>query len=205
MIYVSHKNTVDLLHASTLDVVHKDSEDLDITADNSQLIYTFTLTGDPDIEIPISSFQGNLRSGANTYLSVVIPGLDQAFEISNRATGQMVIKAKFFVRGIFRQQVEIARVNLSSIRIDKGPFSKSITLTGYRQETYAPKTIELTDPTYMVLNAGNSRFRFARPDLTLAPGDTVIVGDYTITANVISYYVAVSNGYAETRMEVSDS
>ncbi len=68
-----------------------------------------------------------------------------------------------------------------------------------------PKSVTLSDATYKNLNNGEYRFRFAEPNLELNPGDTVTVGFNTFTANVISYYVSVSEGAAETRMEVSES
>ncbi len=169
--------------------------------ENSQLVYIFTLTGDPDIKIPISSFQGRLRSGSNTYLSVVIPGVDYALEISDRADGQMVIEAAYNVAGIQRKIFEIIRVNLETIRMDEGSINKSITLTGYRQETYTSKSVILTGKTYKSINDGKLLYRFAEPDLTLTPGDVVTIGYDSFTADVISYYVSP----ATCQMEVSES
>jgi len=177
------------------------AEYVPLITENSVLVYFFTLTGSPDIEIPISSFQGRLRSGEESYLSVVIPGMDYAGEIADRANGQMVIEAAYNVAGVPRKRSEIIRVNLETIRIDDGPINKSITLTGYRQETYTPKSVDLTNQIYKNLDSGKLRYRFAEPDLTLNPGDTVTIGYDSFTADVISYYV----GPGTCQMEVSEA
>jgi len=176
-------------------------EYLPLITENSVLVYFFRLTGSPDIEIPISSFQGRLRSGSESYLSVVIPGMDYAGEIADRANGQMVIEAAYNVAGVPRKRSEIIRVNLETIRIDDGPINKSITLTGYRQETYTPKSVDLTSQIYKNIDSGKLRYRFAEPDLTLNPGDTVTIGYDSFTADVISYYV----GPGTCQMEVSEA
>lgn len=123
---------------------------IDLITENAVIVYFFTLTGSPDIEIPISSFQGRLRSGDSSYLSVVIPGMDYAGEIADRSTGQMVIDAAYSVAGVPRKRSEIVRVNLDTIRIDDGPVNKSITLTGYRQETYTSKACQPYKPNVQI-------------------------------------------------------
>lgn len=180
-------------------------EYIPLITQNSVLRYFLTLTGSTDIELPLKSFQSRLRSGSNTYLQVVIPGTEYALEISERSEGQIVIEAAYSTMGVVRRRSEIVRANLSNIRIDTGPTSKSITLTGYRQETYTAKETELTGPTYKNLNDGKLTYRFAEPKLDLNPGDTVIVDDDEFVADTISYIVSVSEGLTETRMEISEA
>jgi len=170
----------------------------------STLAYLCTLTGSPDITLPFSSFQCRLRSGAETYLQVVVPGFDWASEIDNRSDGQLVIEAAYFSDNTLTHKSEVVRVNLGTIRLDHGPFRKSITLSGYRQETYVPKARTLENPVYKLLNDGKIRYRFAEPDLYLNPGDTVTVGFDEFTANVVGYYVNAANGATRTQMEVSE-
>lgn len=173
----------------------------------AHLKYICTLTGDPDIDIPISSFQGRLRSGEDTYLSVIIPGLDYAGDIADRSDGQIVIYAAYLVDGVPRKSAELIRVNMGgpdNIRIDSGPLNKTITLTGYRQETYTPKNVTLENPVYWSLSNGQLRYRLAEPDLSLNPGDVVTVGGDTFTAAVVAYYVSASAGTVSTTMEVSE-
>lgn len=176
------------------------AESFPLITENSVLAYFFTITGSPDIEIPISSFQSRLRSGADSYLSVAIPGMEYAIEIADRVSNDMVIDTAYIVSGVVRKRTEIIRVALETIRIDRGSINKTITLTGYLQETYTPKVVTLTGETYKYFNAGKLKYRFSKPDLMLHPGDTVIVGDDTFTADVISYYVTA----ASCQMEVGE-
>lgn len=174
-------------------------------AEYSKLIYLCTLTGSPDIEIPISSFQCRLRSGDSSYLSVVIPRLDQAKNINDRADGQLVIEAAYLVGSEVRVRSEIARAKLEDIKIYRGTINQSIVLVGYRQETYTPKTVTLRNSVYSSIINGEYRYRFAEPNLDLNPGDTVTIGLDTFVANVISYFVTAGTGRISTQMEVSES
>jgi len=179
-----------------------------ISLADANLIYYFTLTGDADglddIEIPISSFQSRLRSGASTYLSVVIPGVEYSNEISNRINGDLIIDAAFFV-GSTEVRQTIVWTHLDSIRVDEGPLNKSITLTGYRQETYTQKSITLQGSIYYNLNGDLFSYRFAKPDLFLNPGDLVTVDGITFTADLVSYYVRATNRGIQTQMDVSEA
>jgi len=173
------------------------------------LYYIFTLTGDADgttdIEIPISSFQARLRSGDPTYLSVVIPGMDQAAAINARPNGLLKVDAAYKTGDIWTQRKTIIQANLEDIRIDQGTTNISITLTGHKQKTYTAKAITLTGQTYKNSINGEIRYRFAEPEVELNPGDTVTVETDTYVANVISYYVKAKTGGIETQMEVSES
>ena len=170
---------------------------------SAQLNYIFTLTGTPDIEIPISSFQTRMRSGAQTYLSVVIPGIEYATEINTRTDGDIKIDATYYVGNIIVRQT-IVWAHLRDISIDVGTKKQSITLSGYRQETYTPKAITLFGHTYFRLYDGKYTFRFSEPNIFLRPGDTITVDNTTFTADLITYYVSASaNGAIETQIEVS--
>jgi len=171
--------------------------------------YYFTLTGDADgkddVEIPISSFQARKRSGVQTYLSVVIPGLDYTYDITDRPNGDMKIDVAYVRVGVELSRKTILIVNLEDVRIDQGSTNISITLTGHKQITYNSKSIELSGYTYKSVTNGSSVYRFAKPDLFLNAGDTVTIGEDTITANVISYFAAAKPGGIETSMEISES
>lgn len=165
----------------------------------ANLMYSCTLTGTTDVVLPISSFQCRARSGEQTYLSVVVPGLDYADDISSRSDGQIIVYAQYVVGGVVRLTKELARVNLSDITIHDGTQNKSIVLIGYRQETFTSKAVTMTGYTYYNLNDGEYRYRFATPDFTLNPGDEVTIDSISFTVDVISFYVDVFG----TTMEVS--
>lgn len=216
--YTITGQAVDLLHNKKLDI---GAGSYSITGQNviltfaqnpnksPFLFYIFTLTGDADgttdIEIPLSSFQARLRSGDPTYLSVIIPGMDQAAAINARPNGLMKIDAAYKTGDIWTQRKTIIQANLEDIRIDQGTTNQSITLTGHKQKTYTAKAVTLTGQTYKNSINGEIRYRFAEPNMDLNPGDIVTVGTDTYTAVVISYFVRAKTGGIETQMEVSES
>lgn len=172
-------------------------------------IYLFTLTGaedaTTDIEIPIRSVQARLRSGTPTYLQIVIPGLAAAQAINDRPNGTMQVDIAFLKQGVISQRNNIIEANLEDIRIDEGPVNKSITLTGHKQETYTQKSITLAGQIYTGTINGETRYRFAVPNVYLHPGDEVTIGDDTFDANVISYFINARPGGMTTQMEISES
>ena len=175
---------------------------------NAKSIYLFTLTGDQDattdIEIPIRSIQARLRSATPTYLQVVIPGLTRAAAINARSNGLMKVDFAYLRDGEIFQRDTIIEANLEDIRLDEGPFNKSITLTGHKQKTYQNKNITLDGPIYAGTINGATRYRFAIPNVYLNPGDTVTVGSDTFNANVISYFIGARPGGMTTQMEMSE-
>lgn len=157
--------------------------------------YYFTLTGNPDIEIPISSFQCRRRNGESTYLQVVIPGIDYSAEIADRSSGDMVIEMSYWFGGVDNYRTEIARGTLDGIRIDEGGQNKSITLTGYKTETLVTKTVDIeSESTYRSVSAdGKITHRFAEPDIYVNPGDTVTIGTDELVVSMMTYSISVSS------------
>lgn len=207
-------NFSDITEFEVVNSLGNDIKWVDFNINNYDLTYIFTLTGQADgydnVDIPITSFQCRLRSGSNSYLSVVIPGFDQMQDITDRANGEMIIYLALTdkISGLFTK-IEIARVNFSgtdSIRIDQGTISEKITLTGYRQETYEAKSVTVTEPSnYKSIVNGNLTYRFTQPIINLNPGDTVIINDDEFTVSVISIYAqAVANGI-QFQMDVQEN
>ncbi len=94
-----------------------------------------------DIEIPIKSFQGRLRDGDPTYLSVVVPGLvfngiDYSEEINARFNGDLKIEMAYLVDGVEQAREVLVEVDLEIIRIDEGGIVQTITLSGHRTEHF---------------------------------------------------------------------
>lgn len=172
--------------------------------------YLFTLTGSTDglddIEIPITSLQARLRSGDPTYLKVVLPySSSNAAAISARPNGDLEIDLALLVDGEYTHRETIISVNFEDVRIDQGPMSQSISLTGHKQETYGSQSITLINPIYKNSINGELRYRFAEPCVHLHPGDSVTVGDDTFNANVITYYCNARRGGVDTAMEIAES
>jgi len=167
----------------------------------AQIIYTFTLTGSPDVVIPVSSIQMRRRDGEPTYINVVIPHKDYAAIVAARSSGEMVIKKGYrFADGSTSLQ-EIARADLDQIRVDRGGRNASISLIGYKTvENTVPKTVELSGASYRAYAGAKRRYRCA-VDLWLQPGDTVQINGEEFTAGMISYTI----GSRQELMEVGEA
>lgn len=167
------------------------------TTEHADVYYLFTLTGSADsttdIEIPIKSFQGRLRQGDPSYLSLVVPGIDYSDEIIARSNGDLVIDMAFKQAGAYIQREEIARVELEDIRIDQGARNQSITLSGHKTETYSVRTVNISmSPTYYGSYGGKVRYRFSKAMIDLHPGDTAVVGVDSFEIGNITYTIGVA-------------
>lgn len=178
------------------------SDFLRVYRDRISIRYILTLSDGilEDLIIPISSFQGRFRSGDPTFLSVVVPGNDQYADIAARDEGDLILTMQYLVGGVVFHSEEICTVDLEDIRIDEGASSVSVELSGHRTVTNTPKTTQLSGSSYKAVSDGKIRYR-CTPDLYLRPGDTVVVGDDTFTAGVISWTVDPS----QQTMEVEEA
>jgi len=175
----------------------------------ADIYYLFTLTGKTDnttdVEIPISSFQARKQNGSATYLQVTIPGVESAGQIAARSNGTLKIDMAYKQGGEFLQRKNIIQAELTSIRLDEGTKSKTITLIGYKTESFTKKSMTLTGSTYRSVIDGKVRHRIVKPNIYLNPGDTVTIGDDVFDANVLSYYfMAIKKGINQN-MEISES
>jgi hypothetical protein len=174
------------------------------TIQNPSLLYFLTLTGAPDgladIVIPMESFQARHRSGDPSYLSVVIPGVDNAAAIAARSNGEMVIHMSKAMGGVIYHTEEILRVELETIRTDEGSVNQSITLDGHKTTTYPAKIVALEGVTYQSVNGGKKLYRCATPNISLRPGDTATYAGDSFTVGLITYYVNAT----QQSMEVSE-
>lgn len=76
-----------------------------------------------DMLIPISSFQARIETGITKSISAVVPGMDYAEQIADRSDATLTL---YYADGV--SATEIGSLPLTSIRIDEGANSKSITL-----------------------------------------------------------------------------
>jgi hypothetical protein len=75
------------------------------------------------------------------------------------------------------------------LRYDYGPVHKSITLTGHRIESYAPKKRAMSGATAEVIK--NNRYQYRLwPDFVLRPGDIISTTDKEFTARAVHWRVA---------------
>jgi hypothetical protein len=155
-------------------------------------IYYFTLTGDADattdIEIPIGSFQARKRTGESTYLSVVIPDYaTYAAAIAARSNGEMIIEMAYQYDGEMSIRQEILRAELEKINLYDGPLSRSINLVGHKTQTFNNRSVTLENAIYKSTVDAKRTFRFAKCDPYLNPGDTMVVGEDSMTVDYIVY------------------
>lgn len=164
--------------------------------------YYCTLTGDPDgledVVIPIESFQTRIRNGEPTFLSVTIPSLEKADDISDRPNGEIYIEMAFLVAGVEMHREEIVRVSLEDIDIHDGSQNKTIVLSGHKTVTWGvPKTVTISGVNYRRTLNGVTRLRTLYPDMYLKPGDYASYDGDTITVEQITIFVGPTTSTME--------
>ena len=167
-----------------------DSIDLSQYIQQFVCILTGAADGVADVTLPISSFQCRYRNDDPTYLSVVVPGIAYSTHISARPNGELVIYGRLVKNGSVYLQAEIVRVDLESIRFDRGGKSKSISLSGHKTTAWVNQSITLTEHTYYSETNGKRTYRFAKPHMGLRPNDTLVVGTDSMVVGMISYAVS---------------
>ena len=153
-------------------------------------VYRLFLTGTPDLELLISSFQVR-RNTDRRWLSVVVPAADSAViaGIDARAAGSLVLMRGVRMDDGTEQIDEMLRVPLTGIRMDSGANRASATLDGSGVETVIPKTRLLRGISYQAVDDGRRRVR-CEVDTYLAPGDTADFGDgNSLTVGELVYTV----------------
>ena len=176
---------------------------------SAKRIMTLTLTGHqnglPDVELPMKSFQHHVRVATPAYMACVVPDSARWMEmVTTRPNGQLVVRMGYELPNGSRQLEEIARANFQSVRIDRGPFSDSLTLVGDRHTSPPPpKDWNVSGVSSYALQAdGRSRI-MAPVDMFLRPGDTCIYGPEPsdrLVVDLIQYYVQAKP--PSSRMEV---
>lgn len=166
--------------------------------------YFCTITGaadnTTDIEVKISNFQARKRTDNPTYLSVVLPGFENAQEITDRSNGEIVVSLGYEIAGSIQFLEEILRVAIDDIRTDEGAKNRSITLSGYKTESFQNQLITLEKSIYRSIQSGNILHRFGHIDPYLNPGDTCRIDNDEF---VIDYIVYMVNEF-QTIMEIRE-
>ncbi|MBT8085978.1 MAG: LamG domain-containing protein [Woeseia sp.] len=177
-----------------------------ITSPTASLVtYTCVIEGAadslPDLILPISSFQGAIRSGRPSFLSVVVPdALRYTDDIIARPNGDLVVTRNVIFTDQSSESAEIARVNPPSIRTDRGARSSSITLSGEKQTTNtSPKAVTIDQVNYRAFQTdGKRRFR-ANLNNNLRAGDEAFISvtGETIVVDQVQYTVGPSQAAME--------
>ena len=175
----------------------------------SATIYRFALeNGQGRVDIPISNFSGQLRSGEPSYLQVTIPDAKSCSGIiadfAAQSDTEMVIEAGYrWSDGRFDTQ-EIARTRLRNVRYDIGARSSSVQLDGIDTRINpTPKSVNLIGANYRSQDdAGRVRYRCAM-NFDVRPGDTAQINGESFIVGELSYDVTVNNATLEVAEAVA--
>jgi hypothetical protein len=162
-------------------------------------VLTGAADGTTDITLPMSSFQARRRSGAPTYLSVVIPTMDYAEQIAARPSGTLKIQQAYEQSCVINQIETIIEASLDEVNIDDGGANKSTTLVCSSTYNYSPKEVTISGLTYRSTRSGKYHYRLARPYIFLNPGDTVTFTDDGISFEIdtMSYFINATTSTIE--------
>ncbi len=162
-----------------------------------QTIYRLVLTGSPNLELPLASFQVR-RNTNQDWLECVVPIPDSATvaAINARTAGDLVI-----MRGVRLDDGEMidemVRVSFDGLRMDVGARSSSATLSGSATVAATPKTRTLRGISYRAFDDGRRRIR-CEVDTYLSPGDTADCGGgETLLVEDMSYQVSPQSAIME--------
>lgn len=158
-------------------------------------IYRVTLSGTPDLDIPISSFTIR-RNAVSISLSIVSPKADaaQIDDLIERSEGTLILwRGVRFLDGTEQLEPMLAVDLAGRLRYDIGSRSGSVTLTGETEADAATaRTRTLRGISYRSATNGSRRVRCA-VDTYLRPGDTAdLGGGETLTVAEITYSVSVT-------------
>jgi len=168
-------------------------------------LYSLTITGTPDIIIPISSWQATIQTDRAIYAQAVIPNVDEYVDeiTARQGVEEIVLCRQTVAKGVLVQS-ELARAPLELSTFDRGYVNHTCTISGYGDPYTVP-----TDPKTRVLTeersisttiGGSTRIRCAI-DWFLRPGDTANYSGGSIVPAYINYY-ATNSG--DSYMDVGD-
>ncbi len=169
---------------------------------NADQIFICTLTGDadglPDLEIPVSTISGTIRSGSDSYLTVSFDGNRFDGGIADRPGGDIRIDVAAVDLVEIVDVAELLTVNLENI--DLYDTAKKITrvLTGHKQETYGPKNVDISGSAIRERNTVGGKLKIRKSiDAIIKPGDTVIMPDISFLVGRVSFVCNEKNNYMD--------
>ena len=171
--------------------------------DQCKKLYYCTLTGDgedpvlSDLEIPISSFQARLRYGDPTYLSVIVPNIDDySADITARSNGDLKVEMAWILNDVEQYRETLVIVDLESIATNQGTKNQSINLSGHRTISFPSHYIEEDTQKGIMFRAlqanGKIRLRITPPELYLKAGDLVKFGEDEFIVGDIAHTVSLT-------------
>jgi len=166
-------------------------------------LYSLTLTGSPDLQLPLARIQCR-QNAYGMALTVLVPVIDGATiaEVLARDGGDLIISRGVRFTDGTGQVDPMFRVKLSTIRYDIGGKSATLTLGGDLSTVAAlGGSRALSGIGYRAISGGKRRVRCAI-DSYLTPGDTAILGGgESMVVGELTYSISPSEGV----MEVSEA
>jgi hypothetical protein len=140
-----------------------------------------------NIVLPFSSFNMRIRSGADTYMNIVVPTLRLAEDINDR----LVDGDLYIYKIIDGAETAFPYVHLDNVSSYIGPVNQSMNLTGYRTFTNSsPVTIPVIGVNYTSVEGGKNHVRCSLSN-AITPGDTAEYGLLTFIVGLISIAISV--------------
>lgn len=153
-------------------------------------------TVDP-VELPLATLTVNLKHAAPSYHAISVPW-------SAALVGVLAARPTDTIR-LHRGGSEWGYFNRNTDMVYEGAMSKTITLSGYRQETFAAP-VSVTLPRTALGEFRNltdgSIVTEIHPDTVVRPQDTVIVGATSYTATKLDY--ALSPGRSRLKLTMME-
>ena len=155
--------------------------------------YVMRVTGDPVVQIPISSWQATLQTDRESYTQCVAPAIPAYADILAERMGieQFIIYRTVEIQGE-TLETEMARAELTTIIVQQGAFNETATISGYTNSFGATSSLaatELTGIRSTRQTLGGSTSIRSDIDWNLRPGQDVTGDGITFTTDYISYYV----------------
>lgn len=154
------------------------------------------------VEIPMKSFQASINYGRNSFVSIIIPDVDDVSLIVAAASGQFMKIKKGFRNSLTgsEQLEDFISIPMTTIRPAEGGNNSTITIEGLALLNFGiPKTREIKNVTYKSLNSYGGYILRAPIDLLIRPGDIASYGAINFTVGSITMYATPT----EDTMEVS--
>lgn len=164
-------------------------------------IYRAVLTGSPDLELPLASFQCRRTAEGQTQVSLIVPSssLTLLDAITARSSGDLIIRKGIRFSDGTEQLDELLRVVLTGVRYDAGTKSATLSLTGSdATETSRLMTRTLRGISYRNTSGDGIRRVRCEVDTWLRPGDTADLGSgETFVVSDLVYSVSPSSAVME--------
>lgn len=179
--------------------------DFSLLVTDPTALYVLKITGEPEIETPISSWQSTIQSARASFLQVVIPAYTPyAEELALRQADQQMIVFRRITVNEETADTEIARAGMDTIQFADGSRRSTATIQGYTPAFdggTSGKTVVLENVRTAFTTVGGAQRVRCDINWLLRPGQTVANGGDTFEAQYINYFVpSIGDSY----MDVGD-